>query len=138
VGPARLLDRNPRAGYKVIFVPFANASRQAKPKDVLHRILNADGEAQGRPVGVAIDKQGALLVADDVGQRDLARDAGGKVGGAIGATSSLRSSLCAAQWIASRSLSSGGALRRPVGSPMTESSTVSPDGANGSARSAAR
>jgi len=29
--------------------------------------LNADGDAYGRPVGVAIDKSGALLVADDVG-----------------------------------------------------------------------
>jgi hypothetical protein len=38
-----------------------------QPKDILTGFLNADGEAQGRPVGVAIDKQGALLVADDVG-----------------------------------------------------------------------
>ena len=60
-------NRKPRAGYKVIFVPFANGKPSGGPQDVLTGFLNADGEAQGRPVGVRIDKQGALLVADDVG-----------------------------------------------------------------------
>jgi glucose/arabinose dehydrogenase len=60
-------NRKPRAGYKVIFVPFANGKPAGPPQDVLTGFLNADGEAQGRPVGVKIDKQGALLVADDVG-----------------------------------------------------------------------
>jgi glucose/arabinose dehydrogenase len=60
-------NRKPRAGYKVIFVPFANGKPSGGPQDVLTGFLNADGEAQGRPVGVKIDKQGALLVADDVG-----------------------------------------------------------------------
>ena len=60
-------NRKPRAGYKVIFVPFANGMPSGKPLDILTGFLNADGEAQGRPVGVVIDKQGALLVADDVG-----------------------------------------------------------------------
>ena len=60
-------NRKPRAGYKVIFVPFANGKPAGPPRDVLTGFLNADGEAQGRPVGVKIDKQGALLVADDVG-----------------------------------------------------------------------
>jgi glucose/arabinose dehydrogenase len=60
-------NRKPRAGYKVIFVPFANGMPSGAPRDVLTGFLNNDGEAQGRPVGVAIDKQGALLVADDVG-----------------------------------------------------------------------
>jgi glucose/arabinose dehydrogenase len=60
-------NRKPRAGYKVIFVPFKNGMPSGKPQDVLTGFLNDDGEAQGRPVGVAIDKQGALLVADDVG-----------------------------------------------------------------------
>ncbi len=60
-------NRKPRAGYKVIFVPFANGKPAGKPQDVLTGFLNDSGEAQGRPVGVAIDKQGALLVADDVG-----------------------------------------------------------------------
>jgi glucose/arabinose dehydrogenase len=60
-------NRKPRAGYKVIFVPFANGKPSGGPRDVLTGFLNADGEAQGRPVGLRIDKQGALLVADDVG-----------------------------------------------------------------------
>jgi glucose/arabinose dehydrogenase len=60
-------NRKPRAGYKVIFVPFKNGMPSGKPQDVLTGFLNDDDEAQGRPVGVAIDKQGALLVADDVG-----------------------------------------------------------------------
>ena len=60
-------NRKPRAGYKVIFVPFSNGMPSGKPQDVLTGFLNDKGEAQGRPVGVRIDKQGALLVADDVG-----------------------------------------------------------------------
>ncbi|MGC2809612.1 MAG: sorbosone dehydrogenase family protein [Bradyrhizobium sp.] len=60
-------NRKPRAGYKVIFVPFTNGMPAGKPEDVLTGFLNKAGEAQGRPVGVKIDKQGALLVADDVG-----------------------------------------------------------------------
>ena len=60
-------NRKPRAGYKVIFVPFADGKPSGKPQDVLTGFLNEDGEAQGRPVGVKIDRQGALLVADDVG-----------------------------------------------------------------------
>jgi glucose/arabinose dehydrogenase len=60
-------NRAPRAGYKVVFVPFASGKPTGKPKDVLTGFLNEDGEARGRPVGVAIGKDGALLVADDVG-----------------------------------------------------------------------
>jgi glucose/arabinose dehydrogenase len=60
-------NRKPRAGYKVIFVPFTDGKPSGGPRDVLTGFLNANGEAQGRPVGVKIDKQGALLVADDVG-----------------------------------------------------------------------
>jgi glucose/arabinose dehydrogenase len=60
-------NRKPRAGYKVIFVAFKSGMPSGKPQDVLTGFLNDGGEAQGRPVGVAIDKQGALLVADDVG-----------------------------------------------------------------------
>jgi glucose/arabinose dehydrogenase len=67
VGQHGSWNRKPRAGYKVIFVPFANGKPAGGPQDVLTGFLNADGEAQGRPVGVKIDKQGALLVADDVG-----------------------------------------------------------------------
>ena len=67
VGQHGSWNRKPRAGYKVIFVPFANGMPAGKPEDVLTGFLNKEGEAQGRPVGVKIDKQGALLVADDVG-----------------------------------------------------------------------
>jgi glucose/arabinose dehydrogenase len=60
-------NRNPHSGYKVIFVPFADGHPAGPPEDVLSGFLNAQGEARGRPVGVAIDSTGALLVADDVG-----------------------------------------------------------------------
>ncbi|MBC7670695.1 MAG: sorbosone dehydrogenase family protein [Gemmatimonadaceae bacterium] len=60
-------NRKPVNGYKVTFVPFANGMPSGKPEDFLTGFLNAQGEALGRPVGVAIEKSGALLVADDVG-----------------------------------------------------------------------
>ncbi|MGY3605736.1 MULTISPECIES: PQQ-dependent sugar dehydrogenase [unclassified Bradyrhizobium] len=60
-------NRKPRSGYKVIFVPFANGKPAGPPRDILTGFLNDKGEAQGRPVGVRIAKDGALLVADDVG-----------------------------------------------------------------------
>lgn len=61
-------NRRPHSGYKVIFVPFAKQKPSgAPPLDVLTGFLSADGDAYGRPVGVAIDARGALLVADDVG-----------------------------------------------------------------------
>jgi glucose/arabinose dehydrogenase len=67
VGQHGSWNRQPRSGYKVIFVPFANGMPSGQPRNILTGFLNADGEAQGRPVGVAIDSHGALLVADDVG-----------------------------------------------------------------------
>jgi glucose/arabinose dehydrogenase len=60
-------NRSTPSGYKVIFVPFANGKPSGAPEDVLTGFLNANGKAQGRPVGVAIAGDGALLVADDVG-----------------------------------------------------------------------
>ena len=60
-------NRKPRSGYKVIFVPFADGRPAGQPEDVLTGFLSEDGEAYGRPVGVAVDQAGALLVADDVG-----------------------------------------------------------------------
>lgn len=60
-------NRRPPSGYKVVFVPFSNGAPYGEPIDVLTDFVNGDGEAQGRPVGVAIDNRGALLVADDVG-----------------------------------------------------------------------
>jgi len=62
-------NRKPPSGYKVIFVPFNNGKPSGMPEDVLTSFLNEKGEAAGRPVGVVVDKQGALLVADDVGNR---------------------------------------------------------------------
>jgi glucose/arabinose dehydrogenase len=60
-------NRKPHSGYKVVFVPFENGRPSGKPVDVLTGFLTAEGEAKGRPVGVEIDRRGALLVADDVG-----------------------------------------------------------------------
>lgn len=67
VGQHGSWNRKPPSGYKVIFVPFSHGKPSGDPVDVLTGFLNAKGEALGRPVGVAIDKKGALLVADDVG-----------------------------------------------------------------------
>ncbi|HEY0819727.1 MAG TPA: sorbosone dehydrogenase family protein [Rhizobacter sp.] len=60
-------NRKPHSGYKVIFVPFQNGKPSGAPLDVLTGFLGAGERAHGRPVGVALDRQGALLVADDVG-----------------------------------------------------------------------
>lgn len=60
-------NRRPHSGYKVVFVTFEGDRPQGLPMDVLSGFLSPEGNAYGRPVGVAIDKQGALLVADDVG-----------------------------------------------------------------------
>ena len=62
-------NRKPHSGYKVIFVPFADGKPNGMPIDVLTGFLNSDEKAMGRPVGVVIDKQGDLLVADDVGNK---------------------------------------------------------------------
>lgn len=62
-------NRNPHSGYKVIFVPFSGGKPSGQPMDVLSGFLNEDEEAMGRPVGVVIDRQGSLLVADDVGNK---------------------------------------------------------------------
>jgi glucose/arabinose dehydrogenase len=67
VGQHGSWNRRPHSGYKVIFVPFANGRPSGAPVEVLTGFLSEDGDAKGRPVGVAIDKTGALLVADDVG-----------------------------------------------------------------------
>ncbi len=60
-------NRKPLNGYKVIFVPFSAGMPAGMPEDVLTGFVDADGNARGRPVGVAVDRVGALLVADDVG-----------------------------------------------------------------------
>ncbi len=60
-------NRRPKSGYKVIYVPFQDGKPAGAPVDALIGFLDADENAQGRPVGVAFDKAGALLVSDDVG-----------------------------------------------------------------------
>ncbi len=67
VGQHGSWNRKPQSGYKVLFVPFAGAMPSGGPHDVLTGFVDADGKARGRPVGVVIDRRGALLVADDVG-----------------------------------------------------------------------
>ena len=69
VGQHGSWNRRPRSGYKVIFVPFKDGRPAGDPVDVLTGFLSAEGDALGRPVGVVFDRQGALLVADDVGNR---------------------------------------------------------------------
>ena len=62
-------NRQPLSGYKVIYVPFAKGKPAGMPIDILTGFVDKDDRAHGRPVGVAIDRTGALLVADDVGNR---------------------------------------------------------------------
>jgi glucose/arabinose dehydrogenase len=67
VGEHGSWNRKPRSGYKVVFVAFADGRPVGTPEDVLTGFVDAEGDALGRPVGVAVDRAGALLVADDVG-----------------------------------------------------------------------
>jgi glucose/arabinose dehydrogenase len=60
-------NRRPRSGYDVVFVPFSDGKPSGYPVDVLTGFVSGEGKAFGRPVGVALDQRGALLVADDVG-----------------------------------------------------------------------
>jgi glucose/arabinose dehydrogenase len=60
-------NRKPAAGYDVIFVTFDKGKPVGQPSDVLKGFLDKDGKAQGRPTMLAVDKSGALLVSDDVG-----------------------------------------------------------------------
>ncbi|MGZ7459018.1 PQQ-dependent sugar dehydrogenase [Pseudomonas sp. Ma2-10] len=62
-------NRQPHSGYKVIFVPFSAGKPAGQPIDVLTGFLDNEEKAMGRPVGVVIDQQGDLLVADDVGNK---------------------------------------------------------------------
>ena len=67
VGQHGSWNRMPHSGYKVIFVPFSKGGPAGAPVDVLTGFLSDSGDAYGRPVGVAVDRTGGLLVADDVG-----------------------------------------------------------------------
>ena len=67
VGQHGSWNRKPHSGYKLIYVPFAGGMPNGPPQDVVTGFLSKDEKAYGRPVGVAIDKSGAILLADDVG-----------------------------------------------------------------------
>ena len=67
VGQHGSWNRKPRSGYKVVFVPFKDGQPDGAAEDVLTGFLDEQEQAMGRPVGVAVDKTGAVLVADDVG-----------------------------------------------------------------------
>ena len=67
VGQHGSWNRRPLSGYNVVFIPFASGKPSGLPQEVLTGFVSEDREARGRPVGVALDKRGALLVADDVG-----------------------------------------------------------------------
>ncbi len=62
-------NRDPFNGYRVVFVPFAGGRPAGPIEDVLTGFLDGRGQARGRPVGVAVDRRGAVLVADDVGNK---------------------------------------------------------------------
>lgn len=60
-------NRQPRSGYRVIYIPFTDGAPDGVPEEIVGGFLDADGNARGRPAGLAIDGTGALLIADDVG-----------------------------------------------------------------------
>jgi glucose/arabinose dehydrogenase len=67
VGEHGSWDRTPLNGYKVVFVPFSGGMPSGPAQDVVTGFLDANSHARGRPVGLAMDRSGALLIADDVG-----------------------------------------------------------------------
>jgi glucose/arabinose dehydrogenase len=67
VGEHGSWDRFPLNGYKVIYVPFQGGRPSGPPQDVVTGFVTADNKSRGRPVGVALDRSGALLIADDIG-----------------------------------------------------------------------
>jgi glucose/arabinose dehydrogenase len=67
VGEHGSWDRTPLNGYKVVFIPFSGGKPSGVAQDVVTGFLDADDHTHGRPVGLAIDRNGALLIADDVG-----------------------------------------------------------------------
>jgi len=60
-------NRSVPSGYKVIVVPFSDGMPSGEPETLLEGFLSTEGDAYGRPVGVAVDVLGAILVADDAG-----------------------------------------------------------------------
>ena len=66
VGEHGSWDRGHFNGYKVTFIPFAGGHPTGRPRDIVTGFLDHDGNARGRPVGLAVDRSGALLIADDL------------------------------------------------------------------------
>ena len=60
-------NRTPLNGYKVVFVPFSGGQPSGAAQDVVTGFLDANNRAHGRPAGLAVDREGGLLIADDVG-----------------------------------------------------------------------
>ena len=60
-------NRKPATGYEVVFVPFSDGRPAGPMQPLLTGFLDAEGNARGRPVGIAVQADGAILVADDVG-----------------------------------------------------------------------
>jgi glucose/arabinose dehydrogenase len=67
VGEHGSWNRTPLNGYKVVFVPFSGGRPSGPAEDVVTGFLDANNHAHGRPVGLAVDRTGGLLIADDVG-----------------------------------------------------------------------
>ena len=67
VGEHGSWDRPALNGYKVVFIPFRNGMPSGTTEDVVTGFLDSSNQAHGRPVGLTLDKAGALLIADDVG-----------------------------------------------------------------------
>jgi glucose/arabinose dehydrogenase len=67
VGEHGSWNRRVLNGYKVVFVPFKDGKPDGKAQDVVTGFLDNKDQARGRPVGLAVDKAGGLLIADDVG-----------------------------------------------------------------------
>lgn len=67
VGEHGSWDRNPLNGYKVVYVPFSDGRPSGPAQDVVTGFLDGAQQARGRPVGLAVDKAGGLLIADDLG-----------------------------------------------------------------------
>lgn len=66
VGEHGSWNRRVPSGYRVVFVPFRDGRPAGEAIDFVSGFLNRDGNARGRPVGVAVDPRGALIVADDL------------------------------------------------------------------------
>ncbi|GJH02799.1 sorbosone dehydrogenase family protein [Paraburkholderia terrae] len=67
VGEHGSWDRSPLNGYKVVYIPFHDGMPSGPAQDVVTGFLSPDNHARGRPVGLAVDRTGGLLIADDLG-----------------------------------------------------------------------